>query len=527
MPARRPAALATVAGTCVTVGLTAVLVWPALGRGQLLYRDFVSVPDPSVTARTLGLDGPAPRAVPLDLVIALLDPFVPSGLQQQLILLTTLLLAGLGVTVLLRHRGPVATAVGAALATWSPYAVERLLLGQPPTLLAVATLPWIVVVAREVTGRRRWLALTVVAALPAALTPVGGVTAAAAALVAAVAFRRASGRDLAALAGVVLLWCSPWLLAVAAGHTDAGQADGGQAFAVRADGLLGVLDVLTGGGVWSVAATPGSRARLLPVLVGCLALALAAVGAATLRRHRWLAVSCLAGPPVVALVLATPTGIAVLAWAQSVPGVALVRDTHRWLGISAMGVAVLAPLGLLWLRGVTRPGASEPQGRLVRAAVAISTVLVGVSVAVLSVPDAPARLHAAYRPVTFPTSWQRVVETVGEQHALLLPWQPMRVVSRAGPQPFLDPLPLALRGGVTVARDLLVARDGRLLRVGSADPLQSADWAKGELDSAELRGLGIELVVEWLGTPGRLPTTHDGLVEVLREDGFAVWAVRG
>jgi len=63
--------------------------------------------------------------------------------------------------------------------------------------------------------------------------------------------------------------------------------------------------------------------------------------------------------------------------------------------------------------------------------------------------------------------------------------------------------------------------------VGSADPPQSADWAKGELDSAELRGLGIELVVEWLGTPGRLPTTHDGLVEVLREDGFAVWAVRG
>ena len=86
MPARRPAALATVAGTCVTVVLTAVLVWPALGRGQLLYRDFVSVPDPSVTARTLGLDGPAPRAVPLDLVIALLDPVVPSGLQQQLIL---------------------------------------------------------------------------------------------------------------------------------------------------------------------------------------------------------------------------------------------------------------------------------------------------------------------------------------------------------------------------------------------------------------------------------------------------------
>jgi hypothetical protein len=468
--------------------------------------------------------------VPLDLIIALLDPLVPSGLLQQVILVATLLLAGTGVTVLLRHRGWVATAVGAALATWSPYAVERLLLGQPPTLLAVATLPWIVAVAREVSGRRRWLALTVVAALPAALTPVGSVTAAAGAFVAAIAFRQASGRDLAALAGIALLWCSPWLLAVAAGHTDAGQADGAQAFAVRADGLQGALDVLTGGGVWSVAATPGSRHRLLPVLVGCLTLGLAAAGAATLRRHRWLAVSCLAVPPVVALALATPTGIAVLARAQSVPGVALVRDTHRWLGIGAMTVAVLAPLGLLWLLGMLRVihlGARDPRSRLVRSTVATSTVLVGVSLTILSVPDAPARLHAAYRPVAFPTSWQSVVATVGEGHALLLPWQPMRAVSWPGSQPFLDPLPLALRGEVTVARDLLVGRDGRLLRVGRADPPESAAWARGELDAQKLRGLGIGLVVEWLGTPGRLPTTHDGLVEVLRENGFAVWAVRG
>src|SRR6478609_1828395 len=105
MPARRPAALAVGAGTCVTVVLAAVLLWPSLGRGQLLFRDFVSVPDPSLTARTVGQDGAAPRAVPLDLVIAVLDPLVPSGLQQLLILLATLLLAGLGVTMLLRHHG--------------------------------------------------------------------------------------------------------------------------------------------------------------------------------------------------------------------------------------------------------------------------------------------------------------------------------------------------------------------------------------------------------------------------------------
>jgi hypothetical protein len=528
MPARRPTALAVAAGTCVTVALTALLLWPAVGRGQLLYRDFVSVPEPSLTARTLGLDGPAPRAVPLDLVIALLDPVLPSGLVQLLLLAATLLLAGVGVTVLLRRWGPVATVVGAALATWSPYAVERLLLGQPPTLLAVGALPWIVVVAREAPTRRRWLVLTVVAALPAALTPVGGLTAAAAALVAAVAFRRAPLRDLAVVAVLALLWCSPWLVAVIAGHTDTGQSDGAQAFAVRAEGVHGVLDVLTGGGVWSAGATPASRLRWWPLVVGCLTLGLAVVGATGLRRQRRLAFTCLVAPPVVALVLATPSGLAVMAAAQSGPGVALMRDTHRWVGISAMTVAVLAPLGLLAL--VQRAGASHRAShrrprRGLGVAVALSAGALGVSLAVLAVPDAAARLHTAYRPVTFPTSWQRVVAAVGERHALVLPWQPMRSVGWAGPEPFLDPLPLALRGPVTVARDLLVVRDGRLLRVGAADPEASPSWARGELDAAQLRRLGIEAVIEWLGTPGRLPVTHAGLVEVLRDDGFVVWTV--
>ena len=526
MPARRWTALPVAAGTCVTVGLTTLLLWPAVGRGQLLYRDFVSVPEPSVTARTLGLEGPAPRAVPLDLVVAVLHPVLPTGLQQVLILVSTLLLAGVGVTVLLRRFGPVATTVGAALATWSPYAVERLLLGQPPTLLAVATLPWIVVVAREATTRARWLGLTVVAALPAALTPVGGLTAAAGALVAAVAFRRSTARDLAAVGALALLWCAPWLVAVLAGqHTEAGQAAGAPAFAVRADGLHGVLDVLTGGGVWSAGATPASRLRWWPVAVGCASLALATLGAVRLRRQRALGLTCLYGPPAVALALATPAGLSVLAAVQSVPGVALLRDTHRWLGISALTVAVLAPLGLLHL--AQRAGASartsRPRSGL---APALASVALGLSLAVLAVPDAAARLHTAYRPVTFPASWERVVAAVGERHALVLPWQPMRAVGWVGPEPFLDPLPLALRGPVTVARDLLVDRDGTLLRVGDTDPAESGAWARGELDARRLHELGIEMVVEWVGTAGSLPATHDGLVEVLRDDGFVVWSVR-
>ena len=48
MPARRPAALATVAGTCVTVVLSAVLVWPALDTAS---PPFTATSSPSRTRR--------------------------------------------------------------------------------------------------------------------------------------------------------------------------------------------------------------------------------------------------------------------------------------------------------------------------------------------------------------------------------------------------------------------------------------------------------------------------------------------
>ena len=78
------------------------------------------------------------------------------------------------------------------------------------------------------------------------------------------------------------------------------------------------------------------------------------MGAAGLtgRRPRLLAVSCLVGPALGALLLATPTGLRVLGGAQSVPGVALLRDTHRWLGLGSVTTAVLAPMGLLRLLGM-------------------------------------------------------------------------------------------------------------------------------------------------------------------------------
>jgi hypothetical protein len=147
----------------------------------------------------------------------------------------------------------------------------------------------------------------------------------------------------------------------------------------------------------------------------------------------------------------------------------------------------------------------------------------------LSAPDFAARLGTELHPVTFPAQWNQVVAAVdgspGGGSALILPWQPFRQTPWAGPQPFLDPLPRALDTDVVSARDLLVTRGGRDLWVGGEDPPQAAQWRTGRVDSAGLRRLGVRWLVEWLDSPGKLPTTHQGLIKVLDGRHWRVWRV--
>ena len=139
---------AVAAGLMVTVLATALFLGGSVGVGPwdgvYLFRDFVTVPDPVFGANTLGAGG-APRAVPLDAVVAALSTVLPSSLVARLLLVAPLLLVGAGMTVLLRRYGPVATSVGAGLAIANPYVSERLLLGQSPSLLGYAMIPWLVV----------------------------------------------------------------------------------------------------------------------------------------------------------------------------------------------------------------------------------------------------------------------------------------------------------------------------------------------------------------------------------------------
>src|SRR5690242_10881596 len=75
----------------------ALVVWaPVLGRGYVLAHDMVFVPHPDLNARSLGLDGGVPRAVPADFLVALVCTVVPSWVLQQLALVGTVVSATVG-----------------------------------------------------------------------------------------------------------------------------------------------------------------------------------------------------------------------------------------------------------------------------------------------------------------------------------------------------------------------------------------------------------------------------------------------
>ncbi len=503
-------------GLTVSVALALLLVGPALAPGELLVRDFVTVPDPVVNDAALGRDGQAARAVPLNAVTAILAPVISAGVQQKLILFASIILAGSGAAWLVR-RSPWAAPVAAALASWNPFVVERLLLGQAPTLLAYSAAPWIVAAVLGRGSLRRRLALTSIAVLPTALTPWGGVSATLTVMVTVLALTR-SWRDLTlALPPIVL--SLPWVIPSLAGAPTTAAAAGAGAFAAGADSPWGTFgSVATLGGIWAEGVHLGSRTHGLGVPVSLVVLALASWGAWCGWGTRGVRVAAAAWaiPVILVTALATPLGIAVLSAAQSVPGVGMIRDTHRLLGWSALGVAVLAAKGL---SGVGQRLPDELGRRLAGA-----LPVLGVSLAILTVPDASGSLRAAYTPSTFPAEWPKAIAAVPDRaKTLVLPWRPIRSTSWVSGAPFLDPTGLALTGPTVRASTLIVGRGDQTYRVADAEPPAAVEWASGRVSAQGLDEEGIGAVVIWRGTPGPTPSEVPGFDLVHDEEHWQVW----
>ncbi|HSK37222.1 MAG TPA: hypothetical protein VLA80_10840, partial [Actinomycetota bacterium] len=270
-------------------GVLALLaLGPLLGRGYVLTYDMVFVPRLELTRGLLGLDTAVARAVPADLLVALVSRLVPADLVQKLILAGVFVGAAAGAARLVPTRSLAARAAAAVLYAWNPFLYERLVMGHWGLLVSYAALPWVARAALDLRAGKHGSVprLVLSLAVAAAGSPSGGLIAALFALGVAAApplgavdspgnrsgesatlplrgaahrkagFRPARGAAL--VATVALVANGPWLVPslLRPGGVPV-RPEGVEAFAARPDGPLGTVGSLIGlGGIWNALAVP-------------------------------------------------------------------------------------------------------------------------------------------------------------------------------------------------------------------------------------------------------------------------------
>ncbi|MGA8047786.1 MAG: hypothetical protein WCA30_16125 [Dermatophilaceae bacterium] len=517
------------------LGLALVVAGALLGAslrpGYALFLDHVTVPSPAAPdwqhlRSTAGL-----RAWPLDGVMWAWSLLLPAWLLQHLILLGSLVGAGVGAGLVLRRRGLIAMGTATVLSIANPYVIERLLLGQPALLIAYASLPWLVIASRQASMRRR-VTLASAAVLLAGLTPWGAVVAGSAAVLMAVLRHRSRAEVLLQAAISLTIWL-PWLVPAVSGPSSRADPAGASAFRLADDiGLGTFLSALVGGGVWSESAALEARAGPVGVIGLLAVLTLGGVGLVQLIRSRHPFAPALAatavGIPFAAALLSGPL-LAPWTALQEVPGIALFRDLHRVLAPSVMATVLLTAVGMATV--VLR----VTDGR--RILTAPLAVIVPAALALVLIPGAPERVRAAYEPQPFSPEWPTVLATVDSGRVLSLPWQPLR---RAGwmSQTFLDPTAKALADRVLTDATLTIERDGGPIRVADSVAVGNAEidvaddtlrrWlTRGSADpipSELLTGSDIEHVVVWIGSPGVIPEMPPTWTMTFSGSDFVVWS---
>ncbi len=522
------------AGIAVAATTSLAIFAPTLRPGFVLRLDMVFVPDPAVNAHSLGLDGSVPRAVPMDLVVALASRALPADVVQKVLLLAVPFLGVLGMWRLLRTAGVVGQLAGALAFSWNVYVFERFSLGHWSLLLGVALLPWVLSAALDVrAGAPRsvrrlllWLGVACVA------TPATGLLALAVAL--GVLLPPVPGRPwarrwpaIACTLGAGAVFTAPWwvpgLLAVTRGSADPG---GVAAFAARSDTPLGTLgSLLTFGGVWNSTAVPPGRDTWLAALAGLVVLVVAAAGVAPTAR-RW------GGPAVAGLGVVAVLSLLVAAAASGGPGAALLRGLVAHVpafGLLRDGQKLVAPWLLLvsicFGYGVARLARQPVAGGAARP---VALLLALLPVALL--PGLAWGLAGQLRPVSYPADYVAVQRLLAADTApgdvVVLPWHLYRSWSWNHRTVTLDPAQRLL-DRTTVVRDDLELADRVVAGEDPRVPPITAALARGDALLPTLRRLGIGFVLVDTDTAGGpvAPSALEGLTRVYDGSTLAVYTV--
>lgn len=508
----------TVVDLAWSAGLALAVLGPLLvGPGYWLFGDMVFVPEQPWKGAWLGLDGALPRAVPMDALVSLATHVVPGSWVQRLLLVGGFLLGGLGVGRVVRAHAWYARAAAITLLLWNPWVYERLLIGQWAILLGYLALPWVVLAARRLRDdpRRGWAEAAIALVVAAVCSPSSGVLAVV--LLAALGLTRDRRTWLAAgLLAVAanLTWLVPAVTAESV-HVSATGVFGG--FAARAESGAGTLASLFSlGGIWKTAILPSARTSTALVLLSCLLSVAAVAGLRRAARDHPGEWRRLAGVAAGALVLAVaptlPGGAA--AWegmADHLPGLALFRDSHRFL----------APLGVVLAIGAA--GAVTAVREHVRAGREALWAVVALLVAapVLLLPALAWGAGGELQRSSYPQEWADVAALLGEDpgRVVVLPWAgSYRGFDWDHRRAVLDPAPRFFPGEVLVDDRVLLddrtvpAEDPRVDEV--ADALAAGDPAEA------LRGIGVRWVLVEEGNgptvppEGRVVHAGDGLTLV-------------
>ena len=502
--------------------LAVVVTAPLFAPGYLLLRDAVSTPRSYLSDAALGLSEAAPRALPQDFALAVVSTVVDGGLVVKLLLTVGLWLAGWGaarlVSVVLCDAGIAGQCVAATIAVWNPYVAERLLQGHWSLLVGYGALPWVATamlrLRTSTPGWPGWAALVFWIAL-AGLTPTGLMMAATAALVCVLAPGAGSPRWLCALTALAAAAVSalPWLTAAAvAGSLSSSQAQGVTAFAARAEPGLGTLGSLAGlGGIWNSDAVPASRTTLFAIVATLVLLGVVAAGLpVAARRPPAVPLLCLAVVAVVApALMATGPGLSIIeATIRTLPGLGVLRDSQKWVGLAMPGYAIAAAGAVITLR---------------RHLPAAATALVCCAALIATLPDLAWGVGGKVAAVRYPAGWAAAAAVINAdpRPVAVLPVDSMRHFEWAGDVAVLDPLPRWLRADVLMTGDLTIG--GRTVPGEGQRARTVQALLLGGADRNRLAAAGVGWVVDESGGATRpldLPVAY-------RDDDIAVYRVGG